>query len=72
MWALLSLDAPETLRPHLSAVLATLGLMALRRLLPVFDTFWQRPPDHQVAYDFCLVGFLVLTLSFFFAGLGYV
>jgi hypothetical protein len=72
MWALLSLDSLEVLRPHLTAVLTTLGLMALRRLLPVFEHILERPPALQVAYDLSLAGLMVFTLSFFFAGLGYV
>lgn len=72
MWALLSLDALEPWRPLLAAVLTTLGLIALGRLLPVYDRMVERPPVLRAAYDFCLAGFLVFTLSFFFAGLGYV
>lgn len=72
MWALLSLDSLEALRPFLAAVLTTLGLLALTRLLPAFDGMLERPSALQVAYDFSVAGFLVFTLSFFFAGLGYI
>lgn len=72
MWALLSLDSLEPLRPHLAALLTTLGLIALSRTLPAFDAALDEPPARRIAYDFRLAGLLVFTLAFFFTGLGYV
>jgi hypothetical protein len=69
----MSLESLESVRPLITAVSTTLGLIVLSRLLPVFDSMMEhRSSTRRVAYDLCLAAFSVLTLSFFFAGMGFV
>jgi hypothetical protein len=69
----MSFESLESVRPLITAILTTFGLIVLSRLLPAFDNMMEhRSATRRVAYDLCVAAFAVFTLSFFFAGLGFV
>lgn len=71
MWAI-SLESSEFLKLLAVAAITSFGFVVLSRLLPAFDRMMDQPDTIRVGYDLCVAVFLVFTLSFFFAGLGFV